>query len=88
MSASLKKHICSFVHPVCERHSFDIRDIQMQSKSSECGLIAKPCAIEIAERRNPVVCQRDGSQMRPYLKRCFTEGKLQRFLYTKKHSFI
>lgn len=57
----------------------------MQSKSSECGLIAKPCAIEIAERRNPVVCQRDGSQMRPYLKRCFTEGKLQRFLYTKKH---
>ena len=73
VSKLLKKEICSFVKPLCEKYSFDIMSVQTQTNGLDCRLFLIACTTELVHLYDPVVCHCDGPLMKNYLMKCLEE---------------
>ncbi len=79
VEAQLIHEVASFVHTDTDKLHFNIRNVNGQINSSDCGIYAIAYATELAFGGDPTICSWRHAKMRPHLKSCVEDKKMTPF---------
>ena len=76
LDLNMKKQICSLWQPSFNEVELRLVNIQHQPNGSDCAIA---CATELAHDRDPQLCVWETERMRPHLRDCFENRKIEPF---------